>query len=160
MALVIIDMQDDFDSEAADVEEAVLEEIRRTRHNELIFVLYLEQRDTVFPSIRYALKKRDNVHYVKKRYNDGSLELWEALSLSPAQKIQRVRFCGVWTSHCVSSTFMSMCEFSARAPLHSAIQSDTKMQLVANACNDPCRASHRGFLRKVKRNQQPNVSVI
>lgn len=164
MALVIIDMQDAFDNEAADVEEAVLEEIRRTKHNESIFVVYYEDenenREGILPSITHALKGRNNVHYVVKLHDDGAPELWEAVLSSSTGRFQKMRFCGVWTSMCVGRTFLTMCKFSKKAEPFEAIQPDTKMQLVAKACNDQSQKAHYGFLREVKRNRQANVSLI
>ena len=139
-ALVIIDMQMDFEGTASKVESAVLSLIRKAKRNrEAIFVMRFRGCGRTLPSILDAVQGYDLAFHVTKYARNGSVALTRSMGRAWKRglvgRFDRVQFCGVYTSRCVRDTFLSACRVAARG-VNPAIHPGTEMKVNGRACRD------------------------
>lgn len=165
MALVVIDMQYEFDPQASKAEAKVLALIKRAKaRHEVIFVVAYMQSGATLASILAAVTNYPLTFYVKKGRQDGSASLARAMTRvwrkGLVQRFRKLRFCGVYTSMCVERTFLSMCKIAEECKGEgTALHRGTKLELVSSACADP--NTHYDPLRYMKSQMAvfPNMKV-
>lgn len=125
--LVVIDMQPFFKSVTKKVVSNVLKLIREfKKQNNFIFVLEYNECGETHPSIVKELNGYDNVQFVVKKKEDGSLPLIKAMKIkNPKRTKMEFNVCGVNTDACVADTVLGL---NMRMPL-------SKINVIKRACN-------------------------
>jgi nicotinamidase-related amidase len=168
VALVVVDVQYEFNPQAGLVERPVLALIERAkRYREAVFVVRFERCGKNLASVEKAIADYPLAFRVLKNDQDGSPQLERAIcegwEQGLYQRFSVMRFCGVYTSQCVADTFLGMCAIAAESGGwrdETALYPSTRMELVAAACADPFYNKNRGFgLIRSQQKQFPNMRI-
>lgn len=144
MALVIIDVQVDFEPTASRVLTSVLSLIEKAKaQREAIFVVTLNRCGPTLPPITKALRGYPLAFRVRKTGQGGGRSLSRAIAAAwkrgLIQRFSKMTFCGVYTSMCVRDTFLETCRIALKSRGHrdgTALHPGTEMVLAGRACAD------------------------
>ncbi|KKM70971.1 hypothetical protein LCGC14_1435370 [marine sediment metagenome] len=165
VALVVVDVQEDFEPAASRVLNSVLTLIKKAKaRREAIFVVTLNGSGPTLLPIKKSLRGYPLAFRVRKNRQGGGVPLSRAIASAwkrgLIQRFSKLRFCGLYTSMCVRETFLQTCRIAlkSRGPADgTALHRGTEMVLAGRACTDGGSSRSNALALQGTRERQKNL---